>query len=543
MSDDWGNDDAADNWGTNDDNADDGWGNDDADDNDGWGNGDDDDNDDNKNKNSNNNNEWEATEDDDQDTSIVDDPKIRVENAFYEAEDSRRRDPQRALELFTEAVELAADDPSMLDKRFKALEHIVTINLALKQFDQMVQRYKELLSLAQDVTRNESSESINSVLNAAAEANDSDMLASVYSVTLETLKTIPGQERMWFNISMKLCKHHLEKKAYSEVTRMLNDLHATCRAPDGSDDMSKGGQLLEIYAIQIQMLMAQGDSLRLKDLFNRTQHLSAEINDPRSMSVIQQCYGKMYASQGKWEEAYGQFWESFKQFQEIGNHQATQCLKYVVIMNMLSGSAMNPFDSREAKVYQNNPEIEAIVSLRRAYDDNDIRQFQRILKVHHNKILNDPFIEKQLQPLMWNVRSQALVQMVAPYSRVKLDSIASYLNVDRDEVEALLVSLILDGTLSASIDQVQGLLILRSSGQQGDKKYKALDRWSSNIGQLEQIIASRCGQLAERSGSGGGGGGGGRMGTRHGAGMFGGGTGGFGGMDDFGMSPMQMGAW
>ena len=41
----------------------------------------------------------------------------------------------------------------------------------------------------------------------------------------------------------------------------------------------------------------------------------------------------------------------------------TACLKYLVIANMLMKSAINPFDSQEAKPYRIDPEILAMTNL------------------------------------------------------------------------------------------------------------------------------------------------------------------------------------
>lgn len=47
---------------------------------------------------------------------------------------------------------------------------------------------------------------------------------------------------------------------------------------------------------------------------------------------------------------------------------------------MLSQSNINPFDSQEAKPYKSDPEIQAMTELREAYQNNDIDQFERILR-------------------------------------------------------------------------------------------------------------------------------------------------------------------
>lgn len=56
-------------------------------------------------------------------------------------------------------------------------------------------------------------------------------------------------------------------------------------------------------------------------------------------------------------------------------------------------SGINPFDSQEAKPYKNDPEILAMTNLVSAYQNNDINEFESILKRHRKNIMDDPFIK------------------------------------------------------------------------------------------------------------------------------------------------------
>ena len=49
-----------------------------------------------------------------------------------------------------------------------------------------------------------------------------------------------------------------------------------------------------------------------------------------------------------------------------------------------------------------------------------------------------------------------LLRLIAPYTRVKLPFLAARLTAPLPEVERLLVSLILDGKIQGSLDQVGG---------------------------------------------------------------------------------------
>lgn len=69
-------------------------------------------------------------------------------------------------------------------------------------------------------------------------------------------------------------------------------------------------------------------------------------------------------------------------------------------------SGINPFDSQEAKPYKNDPEILAMTNLVVSYQNNDINQFELILKQNRNNIMDDPFIREHIEDLLRNIRTQ-----------------------------------------------------------------------------------------------------------------------------------------
>lgn len=170
----------------------------------------------------------------------------------------------------------------------------------------------------------------------------------------------------------------------------------------------------------------------------------------------------MYLEEKQWMLAYNEFFESFRNYQEAGNTRATLCLKYVVLANMLAGSDINPFDSREAKVYQDVDEIGAMLLLRGSYESNDIVQFEKILRNPKYKLLSDPIMAKNLQPLLRNIRCQVIKKLVQPYRVIQLAHLAKRMNVSSADVEELAVGLIQNAELVAKIDQTKGLLVLQN---------------------------------------------------------------------------------
>ena len=252
----------------------------------------------------------------------------------------------------------------------------------------------------------------------------------------------------------KLGKLYFDRGEYGKLSRILKQLHSSCTTQDGEDDLKKGTQLLEIYALEIQMYTAQKNNKKLKALYDQSLHIKSAIPHPLILGVIRECGGKMHLRENEYEKAHTDFFEAFKNYDESGSPRRTTCLKYLVLANMLMKSGINPFDSQEAKPYKNDPEILAMTNLVSAYQNNDINDFEKILKQNRETIMDDPFIREHIEDLLRNIRTQVLIKLIKPYTRIKISFISGELNIEPSDVESLLVSCILESTIYGRIDQV-----------------------------------------------------------------------------------------
>jgi COP9 signalosome complex subunit 2 len=415
-----------------------------------------------------------------------DDSQIAIENLFYQAESQKKRDPLQALSGFLESIALEEKKmPDQVFMRFKALRHVVEILLTNHASgNELVVHYRKLLEIAStsQVTRNDSNDAINAVLVAAGESSNEKAAEALYQLTISHLQsdTSSSGQRLYFSVVMKLCRKLFDKEEYARCESLLSDLHGLCRNPDGTDDLSKGSQLLEIYALEVQLLSLTGNQAKLRQVFSRTKGLNSEINDPRSMSIIQECWGKSYAFDGDWDQAFSEFWEAFLQYQQLGSPRAKQCLKYVVLANILSTNSTNPFNTREAKVYEQDPDISVVIKLLNAYEAHDVRAMEGIISEYSHEISSDSFIYSNVSILLYRTRIQAIAVLVRPYRRISIGFIANYLNISEKDTEMILTNMILDEQISGKIDQLHRVLDLSPEELTG-KKYATLSRWSDSI--------------------------------------------------------------
>ncbi|KAF4792894.1 hypothetical protein TURU_117150 [Turdus rufiventris] len=146
--------------------------------------------------------------------------------------------------------------------------------------------------------------------------------------------------------------------------------------------------------------------------------------------------------------------------------------------------------SCQAKPYKNDPEILAMTNLVSAYQNNDITEFEKILKTNHSNIMDDPFIREHIEELLRNIRTQVLIKLIKPYTRIHIPFISKELNIDVADVESLLVQCILDNTIHGRIDQVNQLLELDHQ-KRGGARYTALDKWTNQLNSLNQAVVSK----------------------------------------------------
>lgn len=205
------------------------------------------------------------------------------------------------------------------------------------------------------------------------------------------------------------------------------------------------------------------------------------------------------SSTENWKDAQTDFFESFRSYDEAGSLQRIQVLNYLVLVTMLMGSDISPFDSPETKAYQNDPRISAMTDLVDAYQRDDMQKYERILQSNPNTV-SDPFIANNLDTVTRSMRTKSVLKLVAPYTRFSLDFVARSLKITLTEVQDIVGFLILDNKLKARMDQTKG--IVEKSLGSDLQRTQAVDQWTSAMdGLWSAVLSSGEGFRSEESGA------------------------------------------
>jgi hypothetical protein len=103
----------------------------------------------------------------------------------------------------------------------------------------------------------------------------------------------------------------------------------SCQTADGSEDLKKGTQLLEVYAVEIQMYTEQRNNKKLKQLYQKALGVKSAIPHPRVQGIIRECGGKMHMHDQNWPEAATDFFEVRTQQQQQRQHAGRMCAQSV----------------------------------------------------------------------------------------------------------------------------------------------------------------------------------------------------------------------
>lgn len=430
-------------------------------------------------------------DDDDVNEDQGEEEGAELQTQYYEAKGLMEDSPKEATAAFEKVLTLEKEKGEW---GFKALKKLTKLYFNQQQFKKAADKLKTFMTYTKNtVSSNEVEKGINSILDLISTAKDLAVVEELFAVVLEGLKK-NGNERIWFRTNLRFGKLLFDLEDYTKLNKVLQDLHKTCLDEKGEDDLKKGGQLVDIYALEIQMYTATKNNKKLKDLYYKAlEVVKSAIPHPRIMGIIRECGGKMHMREREWEKSHTDFFEAFKCYDEAGIARRIQCLKYLVLANMLMNGLTNPFDAPEAKPYKSEAEIVAMLNLITAYEKNDIKLFEKTLKDNKKSILDDPFMKDYIDDLMKNIRTQVLLKIVGPYSRIKIPFLSTELNISPKEVEELLVGLILDAKVQGKIDQVNQVFELSSAKSSAFWKYKSIDRWATQLASLHTSVVSKLG--------------------------------------------------
>ena len=197
---------------------------------------------------------------------------VNIENQYYNSKGLLESDVDAALAGFEEVVSMEEEKGEW---GFKAYKQIVKLQFRRGRHGEMLAAYKRMLTYIKSaVTRNYSEKIINKVLDLVSGPQKMELLQELYETTLLALQEAKN-ERLWFKTNLKLGKLWYDLGEYTRLAKIVKELHRSCQGTDGGEDLKKGTQLLEVYALEIQMYTSTKNNKKLKCLYQKALQATA----------------------------------------------------------------------------------------------------------------------------------------------------------------------------------------------------------------------------------------------------------------------------
>eukprot|EP01105_Mastigella_eilhardi_P007480 TRINITY_DN18915_c0_g1_i1.p1 TRINITY_DN18915_c0_g1~~TRINITY_DN18915_c0_g1_i1.p1 ORF type:complete len:469 (+),score=165.03 TRINITY_DN18915_c0_g1_i1:71-1408(+) len=420
-----------------------------------------------------------------------DDDKITPETAYYNAKSSVEDSIKEALEQFQTVLDLERDEYGKGEWGFKALKKMIKIYLQKGDHRKVVALFKELLTYIKSaVSSNLSEKGVNTIVDLVSTSGNVELSQQMFEMASAALMEAKNT-RVWFRVNLKLANILFDAKQFDKLSVLLDSLHKWCTLETGEDDPKKGAQLVDIYAMGIQLHQALHNTVMLKTLCKKALQFTHAIPHPRVLGVIRECSGMVDMEEKDYARANQDFFDAFKNYDEAGSPKRVQCLKYLVFARMIELSEINPFSSSETLPYKGSPDMQVMMTIYDAYEKQDIKLFELLVTGSGKEVAEDPFMCHYVPDLLRNVRSHVMLKIIKPYSRLHLPFISKEVGVPDDECERLLVTLILDGKVRGHIDQINKIVIIDSLLSASYSKYSAMAKWNRQLGTLRSSICAK----------------------------------------------------
>ncbi|CAK4629653.1 unnamed protein product [Aphanomyces euteiches] len=267
--------------------------------------------------------------DEDQDMGDGESIEVQMENQYYSAKGLREEKnlPSEEVEAAFQSV-LDLDETNDSIWGFRALKQLIKWEIRHQALEKAMKHYEMLLhriATSSTITRNMGEKGVNGVLDfvsshpVAPNATSKDenaaaawvILQQFYEKTLETLQQKESRnERLWFKTNLKLGnllfdQMELGTARHMQLLRIVKELLASCESA-AADDLGEEGassatkkdsQLLEVYALQIQLYTVEKDNKKLVELYEKALCVKPGVAHPRIVGVIRECGGKMHMMQ------------------------------------------------------------------------------------------------------------------------------------------------------------------------------------------------------------------------------------------------------
>ncbi len=387
---------------------------------------------------------------------------LNLEDNFIEAEHA-----ENPIEAYKLIIELEISNSSNHQWSFKSYEKLCQIyikSLNFNEFKSNVDKLFELYSKVDDVVKQDT---IRNIIFTLSEVKDDNFKGKVLNEMLKILKD-KNMEREYLDTGRDYCKILLKTKKYDILKDLIPELLNVCEK--SNDEIYKNIKL-ELLVIKMDLCKVNNDLTTIKELYLEAKKLMNEqiFDDKRLSAIINEEGGKIDLRQKEYDKALQKFKVAFHNYKESGDNQAISVLKYAFLASLITRDKSIIVSPEEAKIFQNDKNLNSMVKLYEAYESMDINLINAIWNNEIKKNEKDPFIIEKLNEILYNIRLNFVINKLKAYQFCKFDTISNELGINQKELIPMIMKIAKNGYANVKINLVNNFIEMEK-----DKNEKSL---------------------------------------------------------------------
>ncbi|KAF8647980.1 hypothetical protein AX14_008830, partial [Amanita brunnescens Koide BX004] len=161
--------------------------------------------------------------------------------------------------------------------------------------------------------------------------------------------------------------------------------------------------------------------------------------ESKGCAVLELQSGVLHAEGKDYTSAYSYFFEAFEDSSSQGDEEgALVAFKYMllckVMLNLLE-DVTSLLTIKLALKYANLREVESMRAIVRAHQEQNLVEFERVLRDYKDELSSDLTIRSHLAALYDSLPEQNLLRIIKPYSVIEIDYVAETVGQARQAVE------------------------------------------------------------------------------------------------------------
>lgn len=336
---------------------------------------------------------------------------------------------------------------------FKALKQMIKINFKLSNYDECLQRLRQLILITPHIKHSYVDESLTRMVNNYSVCRSNDFVHEVYNTLLQGFETSSNNSRLWLKIMISKLNLYVDNHQYDNVPALITSIKDKLTRVDAESKGLTLTYLPEVCAYEIEYLSHQNpiNINQLRQLHRESLRAITVLTHPRILGIIKECGGKLNFYRGNFEKARLEFYEAFKCYDEVGSQLKNQILKYVILCSIVTGHEVNPFESQETQAYAQLPDYENLVALYNAYESLNLKRTQQAIENFGRRsdpLADDDLFLKSTSIILDNLKSKILIRMFGSFKTIRFDTLKIALDFESKELDQRITRLVNDGVVS-----------------------------------------------------------------------------------------------